>query len=155
MQDKILKLSEHPELFERAADWFSDKWRVPKQAYLDSMQESLAATGGVPEWYVILEGETVVAGLGVIANDFHKRPDLTPNICAVYVTEKYRGQGIARRLLDRACAELAKHGIANAYLITDHTAFYERCGWRFFSMIEENDGGFARMYTRPTVAPEE
>lgn len=155
MQPKIIKLSEHPALFERAADWFSDKWSVPKQAYLESMTESLTAAGGVPEWYVILDGETIVAGLGVIANDFHKRPDLTPNICAVYVAEGFRGRGIARRLLDHACDELAKHGVANAYLITGHTAFYERCGWRFNGMVEENDGGLARMYTRPTAATEE
>lgn len=151
MEQEILKLSERPELFEQAADWFSDKWGVPKQAYLDSMAESLTATGGVPEWYVILDGAQIVAGLGVIANDFHKRPDLTPNLCAIYVAEPWRRQGIARRLMDCACAELAKHGVETAYLITTHTEFYEHCGWRFYGMIEEDEGDMVRMYTRPTA----
>lgn len=31
---------------------------------------------------------------GSIANDFHDRKDLTPNICAVYTEEAYRGRGI-------------------------------------------------------------
>lgn len=34
---------------------------------------------------------------GSIENDFHDRKDLTPNICAVYTEEAYRGRGIAGR----------------------------------------------------------
>ncbi|MBS4841563.1 MULTISPECIES: hypothetical protein [Clostridium] len=32
------------------------------------------------------------------------------------------------------------------YLITDHTNFYEKCGWNFLCMVEENDGYMIRMY---------
>lgn len=150
MQYEILSLSRRPELFEAAADWFSAKWCVPKQAYLDSMGESQTSKTGVPEWFVILDGDAIIAGLGIIANDFHKRPDLTPNLCALFVEEPYRKQGLARRLLDHACGELSAHRIETAYLITDHTDFYERCGWDFYTMVEENDGGQARMYRRST-----
>jgi len=146
----ILKLSERSDLFEKAADWFHEKWQVPTEAYLESMESSLQFTG-VPEWYVVLdEKEDIVAGLGVIENDFHKRRDLTPNICAVYVEEQYRGQGIARDLMDNACEELAKHGIKDVHLITSHTDFYERCGWTFYGMIEEDDGNFTRAYSKKT-----
>ena len=64
----------------------------------------------------------------------------------LYITS----HGLARRLLDHACRELAACGIETAYLITDHTDFYERCGWEFFTMVEEDDGGRARMYRRRT-----
>jgi len=142
----IIKMSERPDLFEKAADWFHEKWQVPTEAYLESMEASLQKTG-VPEWYVCInDTDTIVAGLGVIENDFHKREDLTPNICAVYVADEYRGQGIARKLMDNACEELAKHGITDVYLITSHTDFYERCGWTFYGMIEEDDGNLARAY---------
>ena len=151
MQYDITSLSKRPELFEAAADWFSAKWRVPKQAYLDSMAESRESKTGVPEWYVIFDGSTIIAGLGIIANDFHKRPDLTPNLCALFVEEPYRKQGLAKRLLDHACDDLAAHGIETAYLITDHTEFYEHCGWAFYTMVEEDDGGHARMYRRSTA----
>jgi ribosomal protein S18 acetylase RimI-like enzyme len=146
----IIKLSERSDLFEKAADWFHEKWQVPTEAYLESMENSLQFAG-VPEWYVFLDEKgDIVAGLGVIENDFHKRPDLTPNICAVYVEEQYRGQGIARELMDNACEELAKHGIKDVYLITSHTDFYERCGWTFYGMIEEDDGNFTRAYSKKT-----
>lgn len=142
----IIRISEKPELFQTAAQWFHEIWKVPQQAYLDSMINSLQMSG-VPEWYVCLDdNDKIIAGLGVIENDFHKRPDLTPNICAVYVTEEYRKQGVARKMMDNACDELAKHGITDVYLITSHTDFYERCGWIFYGTIEENDGNFARMY---------
>ena len=102
----------------------------------------------LPAWYVILDGDRIIAGLGVIDNDFHKRPDLTPNLCALYVEREYRMRGLARRLLDHACRELGAHGCTDAYLITDHTSLYERCGWSFFTMVEENCGGMIRMYHR-------
>ena len=49
-------------------------------------------------WYLCLDGENIVGGLGVIENDFHERKDLFPNVCAVYTDVAYRGQGIAKAL---------------------------------------------------------
>ena len=146
---QIISLRQRPELIPAAAQWFHEKWKVPAAAYLESMHAE--QTSGVPAWYVILDGAgSIIAGLGVIANDFHKRPDLTPNLCALYVEQSYRRRGIARKLLDHACAALAAHHVPTAYLITSHTAFYERCGWSFYGMIEEDDGNLIRMYRRET-----
>lgn len=78
----------------------------------------------------------MIGGLGVIANDFHRRTDLTPNICAVHVEPRARGRGVARALIDRAC------------LITGHDCFYGHSGWKFYGMAEENDGGWIRMCVR-------
>lgn len=148
---QIRSIAQHPALMERAARWFHEKWDVPLQAYVESMQSSLQTQTGVPAWYVIAdEQDNIVAGLGVIENDFHKRPDLTPNICAVYVEEAYRMRGLSRKLLDHACRELHKKGIADAYLITTHTRYYEHCGWTFYTMVEEDEGDMVRMYHRKT-----
>lgn len=92
------------------------------------------------------DGGKIIAGLGVIENDFHKRLDLAPNVCAVYVEEAYRGKGIMRALLERAKREAADNGIKNLYLITSHVGLYERCGWSFYGMVEENNGALTRMY---------
>lgn len=148
---RMITLKTCPARIEEAAAWFHEKWKVPLEAYRESMEESQRTASGVPAWYVVLdEQEQIIAGIGVIANDFHKRPDLTPNLCALYVEEPYRGQGIAKKLLDRACRELGAAGVSTAYLITSHTAFYERCGWTFYGMIEEDDGNRIRMYQRET-----
>ena len=30
--------------------------------------------------------------------------------------------------------------------VTDHTSFYERYGWEYLCMVEEDEGGMTRMY---------
>ena len=147
----VISIAQKPELIPVAAQWFCDKWHIPVSAYEESMNAALISKTGVPAWYVILDGKRIIAGLGVIENDFHKRPDLTPNICAVYVEADYRMHGLARKLLNHACAELHAHGCTDVYLLTDHTEFYERCGWDFLTMVDENGGGTARMYHRKTA----
>lgn len=146
MKREMIHLCQQAQLFEQAAQWFHEKWKIPKQAYLDSMEEGRTSNSGVPAWYIVMEAGKIIAGLGVIENDFHKRKDLRPNICAVYVEEAYRKQGIARQLLDYACEQLAKQDIRTAYLITGHSSLYERYGWQFEGMVEEDDGNMIRMY---------
>jgi len=144
---QILDIRSHPELISKAARWFSQKWSVPEEAYRESMLEAIDSDSGVPAWYVVLsETHEIVAGLGTIDNDFHQRKDLTPNICAVFVMEAFRHQGLARKLLNHACDQLAKHGIDTCYLITEHTDFYEHCGWSFYGMIPEDGGHLTRCY---------
>ena len=127
----FLPLRERPELMDAAADWFHSKWGVPKEAYLACMRAYL---GGETEygWYLCLDGERIVGGLGVIENDFHDRKDLSPNICAVFTEDEHRCRGIAGKLLNLAVEELRAKGISPVYLLTDHTGFYERCGREFF-----------------------
>ena len=143
---RIWKLAAHEELMEQAADWFHEKWGVPRDAYLESMQASLQETA-VDDWYVCMDGETIIAGLGVIENDFHDRKDLTPNVCAVYTEEAYRCKGIAGELLRFVAEDKKNSGIDTLYLLTDHTGFYERYGWEFFCMVQgDGEPEMSRMY---------
>ena len=109
MKYNIIKIQEESELKEAAANWFHSKWGVPKEAYLESMEDCIAG-GAVPQWYVVMEGESIIAGLGVIENDFHDRKELTPNVCAVYVEDAYRRQGIASSLTSRLAVEILNRG---------------------------------------------
>ncbi len=141
-----ITLRQRPELKEQAARWFHRKWGVPQAAYLQCMDAYLS---GQTEhgWYLCMDGDRIVGGLGVIENDFHDRKDLTPNICAVYTEPEYRGQGIAGRLLDMAVEELRSRGISPVYLLTDHTGFYERYGWEFLCLAQgEGEDAPSRMY---------
>lgn len=142
---RIIKISKK-EQFEKPAHFFSNKWGVPLEAYLESMEEGLNSSTGVPAWFYIEDNGEVIAGLGIIENDFHKRKDLAPNICAVYVKEEYQGNGISRALLNRACSHLKEHSIDDVYLITTHTAYYEKVGFDFVGEIEEDSGDLVRCY---------
>lgn len=149
MEGTILKLREHPGLLDQAAQWFHAKWGIPLEAYRESMAECVKNAGAVPQWYMAMDGETILGGLGVIENDFHDRKDLTPNVCAVYVEQAYRCQGIAGKLLDCVCEDMAGMGVDTLYLLTDHTSFYERYGWQFLCMAQgDGEENPARMYVR-------
>lgn len=41
--------------------------------------------------------------------------------------------------------------LARLYLITDHTQFYERCGWKFLCPVTDDEGIAMRIYTAPTL----
>ena len=85
--------------------------------------------------------------MGVIKNDFHDRIDLTPNVCAVYTDKKYRGQGIAGKLLNKVVDDMKFKGISPIYLVTDHTGFYEKYGWEFLCMVQcDGEPNMTRMY---------
>lgn len=147
MNYDIVWLADKPEIKEQAAQWFHEKWGIPLEAYMESMEECLAGTKPVPQWYVAMEGERIIGGLGVIENDFHDRKDLAPNVCAVYTEKDRRCNGVAGALLNYVCADMKEKGIATLYLVTDHIGFYERYGWEFLCMVQgEGEPDLSRMY---------
>ena len=141
-----IKLRERPDLKQSAAEWFHHKWGVPTAAYLDCMNAYLSEATEYG-WYLCLDDDKIIGGMGVIENDFHDRKDLTPNICAVYTEEAYRCKGIAGRLLNMTVRDMESIGITPIYLVTDHTAFYEKYGWEFLCMVQgDGEPNMTRMY---------
>ena len=132
---KLLILRDHPAWAEEAARWFHEKWGIPQEEYRASMAASLRRERPVPQWYLAVQGERILGGLGVIENDFHPRKDLAPNVCAVFVEESARRQGIAGELLRLACRDMASQDVPILYLLTDHTGFYERYGWEYLCPV--------------------
>ena len=141
-----ITLRENPQLKNSAAQWFHHKWQVPQEAYLECMEAYLNHKTEYG-WYLCLDGEKIIAGLGVIENDFHDRKDLMPNVCAVYTEKDYRCQKIAGHLLHMVVDDMKSKGITPLYLVTDHTSFYERYGWAFLCMVQgDGEPNMARMY---------
>ena len=149
MNYTIIKITDDPSMKDRAADWFNQKWGIPKEAYDESMSNALSDDCAVPEWYIVLDGERIIGGAGVIENDFHDRPDLTPNVCALFVEPDCRGHGIAGELLAFICSDMKNHGLDTLYLLTDHTSFYERYGWQYLCEAQgDGEPQTSRMYIK-------
>lgn len=147
---RLLEVAKYPEWLEKAVSWFHEKWHIPEEAYRESMEASIQNPESVPNWYVVVDEKSqIVGGAGIIENDFHARKDLRPNVCALYVEEPWRKQGVARFLLDTARADAGKMGLERLYLITDHEDFYEKCGWSFLTMVECDGGETSRIYEAP------
>lgn len=143
---QYITLREEPARKDMAAEWFHSKWGVPKDAYLECMEAYLNHETEYG-WYLCMDGDKIVGGMGVIENDFHDRKDLSPNVCAVYTEDAYRCKGIAGELLNMVVEDMKKKDITPIYLVTDHTNFYERYGWEFLCMVQgDGEEEMTRMY---------
>ena len=143
---KYITLRDKAELKTEAAEWFHSKWGVPTEAYLECMEAYLS---GETEygWYLCLDSDRIIGGLGVIENDFHDRKDLSPNVCAVYTEEAHRNKGIAGKLLNMVVEDMRGKDITPLYLVSDHIGFYERYGWEFLCMVQgDGEPDMTRMY---------
>lgn len=149
---EMVKLRERSELASMAAKWFHRKWGIPMEAYEESIDKCINNKEAVPQWYLAMENGKIVGGLGVIENDFHNRKDLTPNVCAVYVEEEYRCRGIAGKMLNFVCEDMKEKEVDTLYLVTDHTSFYERYGWKLLCMVQgDEEPDMSRMYVHGGV----
>ena len=143
---KFCALREVPELKKKAAAWFSSKWGVPEEAYLECMDAYLSKETELG-WYLCLKDDQIVGGLGAIENDFHDKKEFTPNVCAVYTEREFRKLGIAGKLLNLIVEDLRDKGISPVYLLTDHTSFYERYGWQFHCLAQgDGEETMSRLY---------
>ena len=146
---EILMLREHRECIKRAAAWFHAKWGVHQEAYEESMLACLKKNTAIPQWYLAVHRAEIIGGVGVIENDFHDRKDLSPNLCALFVEEAWRNQGIAGKLLQFVCDDMEEWNIHTLYLLTEHTSFYERYDWEYICTAKSEDGETMRIYQSP------
>ena len=135
---RYITLREEPTLKDEAALWFHRKWDVPTETYVECMNAYLNNKTEYG-WYLCLDEEKIIAGMGVIENDYHERKDFVPNVCAVYTEEQYRCKGIAGKLLNIVVEDMKNKGISPIYLVTDHVGFYEKYGWEFFCLVQGDD----------------
>ena len=56
MKYKYIKINEMPSIIDKAAEWFSSKWNVPKKAYLDCMTAYIDGDTDYG-WYLCLDEE--------------------------------------------------------------------------------------------------
>jgi len=117
----IINIREHPNWINRAADYFSARWNLERKLYLNNISDSITTRKAVPRWYLMLRGDEVIGGFGLIENDFMVRTDLCPWLCALYIEPAERGSQFGAELLAHGRREAAELGYDKVYLNTDHT----------------------------------
>jgi len=146
----IINIRHSPHLINPAANYFSSKWNVAKQVYHDSISDSITTQNPLPRWFLMMDGEEILGSFGLIENDFMKRTDLSPWICAIYIEEHLRGNNLGSALLEHGRKEAAALGFTNLYLCTDHVGYYEKYGWQYIGNEESTFGDMAMVYTTKT-----
>ena len=148
----ICSIKDKPEYKNKAVDWFSSKWGVPKIEYEKSFSDAINGNEALPQWFFVLnEKDEIIAGCGLIENDFVNRTDIKPYLCALFVEPDYRLQRIASLLLLNARVKGAELGFEKIYLCTNHTSFYEKCGWTHIGFGTHLSGDISRIYEAETI----
>lgn len=142
---RVVSVLEAPERLEEAIAFFQNHWasEASLRLYEDCIRHSARP---LPQWYLLLEGEAIVGGAGLIPNDFISRADLYPWLCALIIEPAWRGRGLGARLIARAKEDAYQAGFPCLYLATDHEGYYERYGFDWIGTGYDPWGGSARLY---------
>ena len=149
----ILSVREHPEEADRFIRYFQSRWASEDSmmVYDDCIRSALSSDSPLPQWYLLMDGDKIVGGAGLITNDFVSRMDLYPWICALYIEEEYRGHGLGSLLLDHARKDAGRLGYKSVYLLTDHIGYYEHYGFTHIGTGYQPWGDASRIYAAPTA----
>lgn len=149
---QIKSVRDNPDEWKTFAGYIASRWTDEdgKRLYDDCISHAVNAAICLPEWWVAFEGKTPVGCVGLITNDFISRMDLMPWLCALYVEEGKRGNGIAGRLIACVKEYARKNGFSHIYLATDHTGFYERYGGKYIGEGVHPWGETSRIYQMET-----
>lgn len=49
---RIIKIHEQPQLRTSVANWFHEKWNIPFETYLESIDACLKNENAIPQWYI-------------------------------------------------------------------------------------------------------
>lgn len=144
---RILSVRDNPKYLDRAIDYFSAKWPVPRVVYQDCISCSTTTKSPLPRWYLLVdESESLIGCYGLIVNDFNSRQDLWPWLCALYVEESFRGHAFGAKMLEHGRQEAKHLGYGKMYLYTDHIGYYEKYGWQYIGDAYDTSGQPGRIY---------
>ena len=57
----IYSINEKPEYKNKAIDWFSAKWGIPKKDYENSFNEALQNGESLPQWFIAINDSSFIS----------------------------------------------------------------------------------------------
>lgn len=143
---KIISIKTHPEFQDQMIQYFQDKWasKATMAVYENAIQHS--KNEGLPNWYLLLEGNKIIGCAGLITNDFISRMDLYPWLVALYIDVDYRGHGYGQLMIKQIKKDAKALGFNQLYLCTDHVGYYEKYGFKYLADGYHPWGESSRIY---------
>lgn len=151
MSYNIIGIRENPGFAEEAIQYFTKRWGIDERIYRDCIMHSLTTSSNLPRFYLMIEGDQVIGGFGLITNDFVSRQDLSPYLCALYIEEDMRGMKLGSQLLEHGRKESSRLGFDKLYLCTSHNDYYEKYSWRFIGSGYHPWNDASKIYEADTI----
>jgi GNAT superfamily N-acetyltransferase len=132
---KIENLNKHRDKIKEIASLFYEEWRyLYKDTTLGELEEKFikrANSGDIPMALVAVQDNTFLGTVSLKSNDMDTREDLFPWLAGVYVKKEFRGQGVAKALIDALLSYARSIGFNKIYLYTPNAeAYYKKLGWK-------------------------
>lgn len=145
---EVISIRMSPEFKDLAIKYFQSKWASPESmdVYDDCITSCISSFSPLPQWYLLMDNDTVIGCAGLITNDFISRMDLYPWVCSLYIEKEFRRNGFGSILLEQAKKDAKEGGFSHLYLCTDHVGYYEKNGFKFIGIGYHPWGESSQIY---------
>lgn len=99
---------------------------------------------------LVAYSENELLGTGAIFNnDLTERINLSPWLGGIYILEKYRGKGVATKIIKQVELEALRLGYTKLYLHTETAAeLYQKLGWEFIEELKIKNGITSKIFSK-------
>ncbi len=148
---KIYNLADKLDYLDNVVDWLYNEWGNHEGSgnrnYWESWVRSSLSQKDIPQTFIAVEKNILIATFSLWRCDLQSRQDLFPWFGGLYVNSDYRNQGYGKQMQLAAFDILRELGYKKVFCFAEFSDYYENMGWVFEEMIPDEKGEMVRLYS--------